>query len=120
MPGNSTQPRSTKAPARTGRRSRAILPGKTLVAFVVAVIAIFVNAGLSYQSLQARATAVRSVNHTNEVRLQLNLLLSDLTDAETGQRGFLLTGLEPYLEPYNRARTSLPQGLATWRCPARC
>jgi PAS domain S-box-containing protein len=27
-------------------------------------------------------------------------------DAEKGQRGFLLTGLEPYLEPYDRARST--------------
>ena len=115
MPEYSTEPPSTRSPARTGRPSRAILPGKTLAAVVVAVIAIFVVAGMSYQSLTAHATAVRSVNRTNEVRLQLNLLLYALTDAETGQRGFMLTGLESYLEPYNHARTSLPVQLATLR-----
>jgi len=106
-------PPTTKALARAGRRSRAILPGKTLAAFGVAVIAIFVIAGMSYQVLKARTTAVLSINQTNAVHLQLNLLLSELTDVETGQRGFLLTGLESFLEPYNRGRTLLPGELAT-------
>lgn len=30
-----------------------------------------------------------------------------LTDAETGQRGFVITGAEPYLEPYNAAAAQL-------------
>ena len=115
MPGNSTEPPFTKAPARAGRRSRAILPGKALAAFVAAVIAIIVIAGISYQSLKARTTAVMSVDHTRAVELQLNQLLSELKDAETGQRGFLLTGLEPFLEPYNHALTSWSGELATLR-----
>ena len=106
MPASRKPPPSTKAPARTGRRSRAILPGTTLAAFVMAVIAIVVIAGMSRQSSQSRTAGVQALNHTHAVQLQLSLVLSDLTDAETGQRGFLLTGLESYLEPYNTARTS--------------
>ena len=36
-------------------------------------------------------------------------LLSTLTDAETGQRGFIITGDEKYLAPYENARQRLPQ-----------
>src|SRR5437588_5852579 len=35
---------------------------------------------------------------------QLEDFLSSLTDTETGQRGYLLTGEEPYLQPYTHAR----------------
>jgi PAS domain S-box-containing protein len=35
---------------------------------------------------------------------QLQDFFSDLKDAETGQRGYLLTGEEPYLRPYGNAR----------------
>ena len=115
MPASRKPPPSTKAPARTRRRSRAILPGKTLAAFLVAMIAIVVIAGMSRQASQSRADGVQALNHTHAVQLQLSLVLSDLTDAETGQRGFLLTGLESYLEFYNTARTSLPGELATLR-----
>ena len=34
-------------------------------------------------------------------------VIGDLKDAETGQRGFLLTGVESYLEPYNNSRAKL-------------
>src|SRR5450432_2435290 len=115
MPGNSTEPPSTKAPVRAGRRSRAILPNTAFAAFLVAAITILAIAGLSYRSLQVRTATAMSVHHTNAVQLQLNLLLSELKDAETGQRGFLLTGLESCLEPYNLARTALLAELATLR-----
>jgi signal transduction histidine kinase len=44
--------------------------------------------------------------------LRLEALLSTLKDAETGQRGYLLTGDEDYLQPYWAARTRLPAELA--------
>jgi CheY-like chemotaxis protein/signal transduction histidine kinase/CHASE3 domain sensor protein len=86
-----------------------------IAAFVMVVIAISVIAGLTYRSLQIRVAAEMALSHTNAVRLNLNLLLSELKDAETGQRGFLLTGLEPFLDPYDSARTSLSGELATLR-----
>ncbi|MBF0460577.1 MAG: response regulator [Magnetococcales bacterium] len=103
------------APAGAGRRSRALLPGKVLAAFAVAVVAIGVIAEISYQSLQSGTAIVLSVNHTNAVRQHLDLFLSALADAETGQRGFLLTGLESFLEPYTRALTVLSGEMATLR-----
>ncbi len=39
--------------------------------------------------------------HTQEVIFESEKLLSTMTDAETGQRGFLLTGNPSYLEPYH-------------------
>ncbi len=53
--------------------------------------------------------------HTNAVIHRSDALMSELRDAETGQRGFLLTGLESFLEPYNLALTLLPGDLATLR-----
>src|SRR5439155_1434528 len=42
------------------------------------------------------------VAHTHEVVAQLEAVLSTLKDAETGQRGYLLTGDERYLDPYEK------------------
>ncbi len=44
----------------------------------------------------------RWVAHTLEVQAASQALLSVLKDMETGQRGYLLTGSEAYLEPYLR------------------
>src|SRR5581483_2768917 len=42
-------------------------------------------------------------------------LLSSLKDAETGQRGYLLTNRESYLDPYNDARANIPGQLQELR-----
>jgi CheY-like chemotaxis protein/CHASE3 domain sensor protein len=80
----------------------------TFVAFVIAVVAIVLVAFLSYSALQGSSDSARRVTHTLEVLEQLQALLSTLQDAETGQRGFVLTGDESYLEPYNSAKAALP------------
>lgn len=49
-------------------------------------------------------TAARARQHTNEVINQAGELLAALRDAETGERGFALTGDESFLEPYEAAR----------------
>lgn len=43
------------------------------------------------------------VEHTQRVQLELTTVVSLLTDAETGQRGYLYTGEPKYLEPYSIA-----------------
>lgn len=42
---------------------------------------------------------------------RLEELVSNVKDAETGQRGFILTGDESYLRPFNQASVRLPQDL---------
>ena len=54
---------------------------------------------------QARDAA--AVQHTLTVQGQLTRVLSLLQDAETGQRGYLLTGNPPYLEPFTSATSDL-------------
>lgn len=60
------------------------------------------------------ADLVRSVAamQTNDrARTQIRHVLADLLDAETGQRGFLLTNDERYLEPYVRGRNKVHESL---------
>ncbi|BAZ50004.1 methyl-accepting chemotaxis sensory transducer [Nostoc sp. NIES-4103] len=47
------------------------------------------------------------VNHTYAVKAQLKELENILVDAETGQRGFIITKQERYLEPFNSAEPRL-------------
>ena len=57
-----------------------------------------------------RVLAVRNlaVGHRSVITESARLL-SALTDAETGQRGFLVTGDDDYLAPYDNARAQLPE-----------
>jgi CHASE3 domain sensor protein len=90
-----------------GARLAAPLPPGTLVAFIVAVLAIILVAYLSYRAVQGAEDSARRVTHSLEVTEQLQALLSTLQDAETGQRGFLLSGHEDYLIPYTNAKAAL-------------
>jgi PAS domain S-box-containing protein len=67
---------------------------------MVVIAAIGVSA---YVSTQRLLEANRWVTHTHQVIEGLEQVLSVLKDAETGQRGFVLTGQQRYLEPYNAA-----------------
>ena len=96
-------------------RSRAWLPAPALAALAAALVAVGVIGVLAYRSLAARADAADAVNHTNDVQDHLHRLLSDVKDAETGQRGFLLTGVEHYLDPYRLALGDLSAELVTLR-----
>ncbi|KAA6458219.1 PAS domain S-box protein [Acidobacteria bacterium AB60] len=53
------------------------------------------------------------VAHTRQVLFELESCESLLKDAETGQRGFLYTGDQKYLTPYNEARTQIESALQT-------
>jgi len=63
-----------------------------------AIVALLVVANFNISRLSA-ASDLKT--HTYEVLNALGDTLSLLKDAETGQRGYLLTGQEVYLEPYN-------------------
>ncbi|HEX4417075.1 MAG TPA: CHASE3 domain-containing protein, partial [Kofleriaceae bacterium] len=95
-------------PAAPEARSRAWLPGPAFAALIAAFVVVLVIATLTYRSVVARAEASAAVSHTNEVQDHLYRLLSQIKDAETGQRGFLLTGDERYLEPYQLALVAIP------------
>ena len=57
--------------------------------------------GLAYRSMQAATESGQREAHSRAVMSQLDELLSSLKDAETGQRGFIITGQPEYLEPYH-------------------
>jgi len=72
-------------------------------AIALLVAALLVDAVLTLHNIREVATSVQWVSHTHEVLSQLEQVMSTLKDAETGQRGYLLTGERLYLEPYDQA-----------------
>src|SRR5580692_9992239 len=55
----------------------------------------------SYISVKNFLKSDALVDHSNLVVKKLEGAISTMKDAETGQRGFLLTGDEVFLQPYN-------------------
>jgi PAS domain S-box-containing protein len=79
------------------------------VVLVVSLFIALVIALLSFRNSQDVAEAARQLRISQEVHSLSVDLLSALKDAETGQRGFLLTGEDQYLEPYNQALSEAPR-----------
>lgn len=72
-----------------------------LIGFSISLFILIASSIASYLSIKNLLNSSKLVEHTNSVVSELNETLSDLKDAETGQRGFLLTGADAFLEPYN-------------------
>lgn len=92
--------------------ARFTVPRSLLAGFVVAVLATLVIAAVNFHSAEARADAVRAMDKSSLSMRHLNRFNAAIKDAETGQRGYLLTGDLAYLQPYELATNSLQQHLA--------
>ncbi|MBL0166296.1 MAG: CHASE3 domain-containing protein [Propionivibrio sp.] len=81
---------------------------KTLAGFVAALLLVALGVVLSLWTFRQIEEAAAVRKHTFAVITDANRFLSALTDAETGQRGYLLTGDESFLDRYmaNRDRLS--------------
>ncbi|TMA99472.1 MAG: two-component system sensor histidine kinase/response regulator, partial [Deltaproteobacteria bacterium] len=64
-----------------------------------------------YRSTRAFLDTSERVNHAHEVVEQLDHLLGEMTDAETGQRGYLITGSVRYLAPHEQATARIADTL---------
>jgi two-component system, cell cycle sensor histidine kinase and response regulator CckA len=82
--------------------------------FAVTALAVMF-AAVAYLSLYELSSRSGWVTHTSHVLLALENLSGDLNAAESGQRGYLLTGKAEYLEPYFAVRDRIPTGLADLR-----
>jgi CheY-like chemotaxis protein/CHASE3 domain sensor protein len=93
------------------RQFRVPLP--ILAGFVVAFFATFVITYVNYVSSETRSVAVQDMERTTQAIRAINEVLAAVKDAETGQRGFLITGDVNYLQPYQTAIASLDRRLST-------
>lgn len=71
--------------------------------FALALVLLIANAIVATRAAQTLFRNENKVAHTLEVLTQLETILSTVQGAETGQRGFLITGRKTYLEPYQNA-----------------
>jgi PAS domain S-box-containing protein len=81
-------------------------------AFLLSLAVLAAATAVTYMSLRRLSAANWWVAHTQEVRTELTETLSAFQDAETGQRGYIITGDLTYLVPFRTARRLLPKRLA--------
>ncbi|WP_395744846.1 response regulator [Prosthecobacter sp.] len=95
--------------------SRSSVSARLLpTAGLLAALAFFIGtAAITSLNIRTLRSLTGKVSHTHEVIIGLEDILSTLKDAETGQRGFLLTGDERYLAPYETALARIDERLAS-------
>ncbi|MGI4800639.1 MAG: response regulator [Janthinobacterium lividum] len=101
-----TDAATAATPSALPRLLRRIEPGSlvAILLLVVALLAMAWNIGAGMQS----AACVRRDAALSE---RAEAVLSAMKDLETGERGFLLTGVEKFLEPYQGAEARLDEYL---------
>ncbi len=80
---------------------------------IIGLLFFFASASIAYLNVQSLRASDQAIRHTHNVLIALNELLSTAQDAETGQRGYILTGTSSYLEPYQSAVALLDSRLET-------
>lgn len=88
---------------------------KIALVLPLAVLAVAALIALNELGYQRSAVAAESMVREQEKRGTLHVLLQQVLDAETGQRGYLLTGDEKYLLPYSEATSKLTATLDSLR-----
>jgi len=77
--------------------------------YALALAMLIVLGMVSYRNTTGLIEASQMKAHTYEVLENLERVLSTLKDAETGQRGYIITGTERYLEPYQTGTLAVKQ-----------
>jgi len=101
---SAVSPARRRASSELLKRSWYYLAGLAVIPPLLALFAYVVS--------QQHVKSVADTQATGRFILGLDEILSTIQDAETGQRGYLLTGSEIYLSPYNQARSRINQQLS--------
>lgn len=75
----------------------------------ISLAALIISSAASYISIRKLLESDHWVDHTFQVIQDLDNIISRLKDAETGQRGYLLTGDPVFLEPYSGSKEDVLQ-----------
>lgn len=75
------------------------------IIFVISAAVIFFIAGITFKHITVLKKSSKWVEQSHNVNMELERLISYLKDAETGQRGYILTNDKSFLTPYTESKT---------------
>ncbi|MBA3334194.1 MAG: CHASE3 domain-containing protein [Acidobacteria bacterium] len=90
---------------------KIILERQIKFAFILALLILLGIGFFAYRSTKSLNEAIRWEQHTREVLLELDETLHSITDAETSERGFVLTDDESFLEPYQQTAPTFNESI---------
>ncbi|WP_437290009.1 methyl-accepting chemotaxis protein [Sorangium sp. So ce406] len=88
---------------------------KLYLGFAAMVVIVLGLAGTAYKRFAELDEARSWDQHTYEVMLATSEIMESLLDTETGERGFIITGVESFLEPYRSGRDRFEQSMSRAR-----
>ena len=88
---------------------------KVALGFGLSFALLILVAGIAYRSITALIENNANVAHTHAVIEKLAVTLSFAKDAETGQRGYVITGDPAFLAPHEQALAAIPASLSELR-----
>ena len=94
---------------------QGLVRNRVTVGFGLALVILVAVSVDSYQNLLHFRQSASAVEHTFEVKNAIGDLFSRLQDAETAQRGYLITGDNQYLAPYQAALKAIEPDLQKLR-----
>lgn len=94
---------------------RSLSLPKLAVSLALAILAACILIGINETGYNQSRSALDDIADASRTSGSLNRLLQHVLDAETGTRGYLLTGDPRYLEPYNAAVADISQNLDSLR-----
>lgn len=83
--------------------------------FVCALVLLIANGVVLYRTIHEVRDTHGWVTHSHQTITELESLLSHMIDIESGQRGYVLTGQESFLDPYESGREALGEDRRTVR-----
>ena len=88
---------------------------KMAISLPLAVLAAIILISINEAGFRLSSQASTNIEEAQATRGAVNRLLQHMLDAETGQRGYLLTGDPQYLAPYDAATSDINQTLDALR-----
>jgi len=85
----------------------------TVLTALPVILAVLFGGNITYRYNLVLTETRQMVGHSLEASAGIDDLMLDLEDLETGQRGYLITGEEDYLQPFQSARRRFESDLAS-------
>lgn len=76
---------------------------------VISIFLLIFISGVSYKHTTALTESTGLLVHSYKIQIRLEQLISTLKDAETGQRGYIISRDSVFLEPYFSAKVNVQQ-----------
>lgn len=104
-------PRSQLSRLRDFMRTSSLARSMSAMLILVFGLLILVNA-TTFVMIQQTASVNQTIEHAQQMRRASRTTLISMLNAETAQRGFLLTGRSDFLQPYRQAQAEMEPAVA--------